>query len=62
VNGLLVDFFAIEQIGDRICDALEHRKDMQHIRDAARQTIVERYSQSILLPKHVELLQELAAT
>ncbi|GAB4464529.1 MAG: glycosyltransferase family 4 protein [Elainellaceae cyanobacterium] len=62
INGLLVDFFAVERIGDRICDALEHRKDMQPIRDAARQTIVEHYAQKTLLPKHVELLRELTGS
>jgi glycosyltransferase involved in cell wall biosynthesis len=60
VNALLVDFFDIEGICDRIEYALTHQTDLQSIRDNARQTIVDRYSQKDLLPKHIELIREVA--
>ncbi|MEO1147950.1 MAG: glycosyltransferase [Cyanobacteria bacterium J06638_22] len=60
VNALLVDFFDIEGICDRIEYALTHQTELQSIRDNARQTIVDRYSQKDLLPKHIELIREVA--
>jgi glycosyltransferase involved in cell wall biosynthesis len=42
-NGLLVDFFDHQALVATVADALERRAELQHLRDAARQTIVERY-------------------
>lgn len=42
-NGLLVDFFDPQALAATVADALERRAALQHLRDAARQTIVERY-------------------
>ena len=42
-NGLLVDFFDHQALAAAVADALERRAERQHLRDAARQTIVERY-------------------
>jgi glycosyltransferase involved in cell wall biosynthesis len=42
-NGLLVDFFDPQALAATVADALERRASLQHLRDAARQTIVERY-------------------
>ena len=42
-NGLLVDFFDHQALAAAVADALERRDSLQHLRDAARQTIVERY-------------------
>ncbi len=61
VNGLLADFFSPAEIGDRVCEALDHPKTMQEIRHNARQTIVEHYAQSSLLPKQVQVLEALIA-
>jgi len=61
VNGLLANFFSPTEIGDRVCEALEHPEKMQPLRDNARQTIVAHYAQSLLLPKQVQLLEELIA-
>jgi len=61
VNGLLANFFSPTEIGDRVCEALEHPEKMQPLRDNARQTIVEHYAQSLLLPKQVQLLEKLIA-
>lgn len=58
-NGLLVDFFDTEAIANRIEEALNHPDRFQEMRTQARATILEHYAQSKLLPKHVQLLQEL---
>ncbi|MEV4783611.1 glycosyltransferase [Burkholderia sp. LMU1-1-1.1] len=42
-NGLLVDFFDHEALAATVADALERRDSLQGLRDAARQTVVERY-------------------
>lgn len=42
-NGLLVDFFDHQALAAAVADALERRDSLQGLRDAARQTIVERY-------------------
>jgi glycosyltransferase involved in cell wall biosynthesis len=42
-NGLLVDFFDPQALAATVADALERRASLQHLRDAARQTIIERY-------------------
>jgi glycosyltransferase involved in cell wall biosynthesis len=42
-NGLLVDFFDHQALAATVADALDRRASLQHLRDAARRTIVERY-------------------
>jgi glycosyltransferase involved in cell wall biosynthesis len=42
-NGLLVDFFDPQAIAATVADALARRADLQHLRSAARLTIVDRY-------------------
>jgi glycosyltransferase involved in cell wall biosynthesis len=42
-NGLLVDFFDHQALATTVAEALERRDSLQHLRDAARRTIVERY-------------------
>ena len=57
-NGFLVDFFSPDEIVNRIHDVLNHPTQMQPIRDAARQTIVETYDlQQICLPQHLAFIQ-----
>ncbi|MGG6295766.1 glycosyltransferase family 4 protein [Leptolyngbya sp. AN02str] len=60
VNGFLVDFFSPDKIADRIEDALIHQTDLQPMREKARQTALDRYALSTLLPQHIQLLEELA--
>lgn len=55
-NGLLTDFFDVEAICDRIEYALENPEQLQHIRQNARQTILERYDLAKLLPEHLNWL------
>jgi glycosyltransferase involved in cell wall biosynthesis len=42
-NGILVPFFGIEKLAERIVDALADPIRFQHVRSAARRTVVERY-------------------
>ncbi|MDJ0508289.1 MAG: glycosyltransferase family 4 protein [Crocosphaera sp.] len=54
VNGLLVDFFAIDRIVERIEEVLDHPDQMAELRVKARKTIQERYDLSRLLSEHIE--------
>ncbi len=59
-NGLLVDFFSIGQIIDRVDEVLDHPDRMAALRAAARRTIVERYDlRRICLPRFAELINRL---
>lgn len=58
VNGLLVDFFSPQEICDRIQEVLNHPDKMAAIRAKARQTIIERYDLSQLLPQHLQWIQQ----
>lgn len=60
-NGLLVDFFDHEALAKTIDNVFEHETRYQHLRDAARQTILDKYSLDKLLPLHVELVKDVAA-
>ncbi|HAX77214.1 MAG TPA: group 1 glycosyl transferase [Cyanobacteria bacterium UBA11372] len=54
VNGLLAEFFSPEEIAERIAEALNHPDKMSQIRTKARQTILENYDLSLLLPQHLD--------
>ncbi|WP_193199000.1 glycosyltransferase [Nostoc sp. MG11] len=58
VNGLLVDFFSPQEIAGRIEEALTHPEQMALIRAKARETILQRYDLSQLLPQHVQWIQQ----
>jgi glycosyltransferase involved in cell wall biosynthesis len=58
VNGLLVDFFSPQEICDRLEEALNDPERMATIRAKARQTILERYDLSQLLPQHLQWIQQ----
>jgi glycosyltransferase involved in cell wall biosynthesis len=56
-NGLLVDFFNPTALADTLARALEDRHALQPLRQAARQTAVERYDlRSVCLPQMMRLL------
>ncbi len=59
-NGLLVDFFAPKKIADRIEEVLDHPNRMAQLRARARETVLERYAHSVLLPKHLRLFEDVA--
>ncbi|WP_339384028.1 glycosyltransferase [Fischerella sp. FACHB-380] len=58
VNGLLADFFSPQEICDRIQEALNHPDKMSAIRAKARETIQQRYDLSLLLPRHLQWIQQ----
>lgn len=63
VNGLLVDFFSPGQLAARIDDALQRRRELAPLREAARRTVVERYDlKRACLPAQVQLINEITTT
>lgn len=61
-NGFLVDFFAPQEIADRVIQVLGQPDDFESIRKNARQTIIENCDlQSICLPEQLRLIEELVA-
>ena len=55
-NGLLVDFFSPTAIAERVAYALEHRAELQPLRENARQTAVGRYDlKRVCLPAQLRL-------
>ncbi|HEY9647854.1 MAG TPA: glycosyltransferase family 4 protein [Chroococcidiopsis sp.] len=59
-NGLLVDFFSPSQIADRVDEVLDHPTRLQAIRDRARSSVVDHYALAQLLPRHIQLLTDIA--
>jgi glycosyltransferase involved in cell wall biosynthesis len=59
-NGLLVDFFSPEAIADKVIWALDHRREGDKLRAAARDFIVQRYALADLLPRQIALMREVA--
>jgi glycosyltransferase involved in cell wall biosynthesis len=58
VNGLLADFFSPQEIAERIESALNHPEQMAAIKAKARETVLERYDLSVLLPKQIQWIQQ----
>ena len=54
------DFFDAKRTADRVEEVLNHRDRLAALRQAARQTILDRYDLQALLPKHLELIRSLA--
>ena len=57
LNGILVNFFSPQDIVNKIEHALDNPVEMERLRINARKTILERYSLSDLLPKHLEWIR-----
>ena len=58
-NGILFDFFNIDQQVEKIEYALDNKDKMEILRKNARQTIIDNYQLKDLLPKHIEYLKAL---
>lgn len=57
VNGLVVDFFAVETLAQRVVDVLARPQDYADMRSAARRTVVEKFDlSSLCLPRWLEIL------
>lgn len=59
-NGFLVDFFKHKNLANKVCDILENKGKLQHIKDAARQTVLDNYSLKKILPVYMSLIKEVA--
>ena len=59
-NGLLFDFFDPKQIADRVDEILDHPTLMAEVRKNARKTVLENYSLERLLPRHLQLIYDVA--
>lgn len=55
-NGLLVDFFDVNQLVEKIEYALDNKDKTQELRKNARKTVVEKYALKKLLPEQVTYL------
>jgi len=53
-NGLLVDFFAPEQIADRVDEVFDRGDRYANLRANAQETIRQRYDMAQLLPQHMQ--------
>lgn len=58
-NGLLVDFYDVNQLVEKIEYALDNRDKMKEMRKNARQTILDKYALKDLLPKQIEYIESL---
>lgn len=58
-NGLLVDFFDVDQLVKKIEYALENKEKIKEIRKNARQTIIDKYSLEVTLTQQVEFIYSL---
>lgn len=62
VNGFLSDFFDHQALARRIAEVLAHRQELDHVRRAARQTVLARYDQKrICLPSHIQMAERVLA-
>lgn len=58
-NGLLFDFYNVDQLIEKIEYALDNQDNMQEIRKNARKTVLENYALKDLLPKQIEYIYSL---
>jgi glycosyltransferase involved in cell wall biosynthesis len=59
-NGLLVDFFAPDEIAERVIESLEDARSFDSLRQNARQTVLDRYDlNTVCLPAYLRLLNML---
>jgi glycosyltransferase involved in cell wall biosynthesis len=57
-NGLLADFFAADEIAERITEALEQPELVREIRRSARQTVLDHYALERCLPAQLAFIEE----
>jgi glycosyltransferase involved in cell wall biosynthesis len=59
-NGLLVKFHDHEALAKTVAKVLANPKDYMHLRQSARQTVVDRYDlHSVCLPKQIDMINRL---
>ena len=59
-NGLLVDFFSASDLATRVDEVLDHPDRMRAVREAARDTVRQRYALDVCLPQQQGLVETLA--
>lgn len=59
-NGLLVDFFSPKGIARKAVEVLKNQEKYEFMREAARQTIIDRYETRDLIPKQLALIEQVA--
>ncbi|MBE7704899.1 MAG: glycosyltransferase [Cyanobacteria bacterium SIG29] len=59
-QGLLFDFYNIEEQVSKIEYVLENKHSLDEMRNNARQTIIDNYNLADLLPKHIDYINSLA--
>ena len=59
-NGFLVDFFDTKGLALQIAEALRRRDELDDLREAARETVRERYSLARCLPEQMDQIERLA--
>ncbi|MBR0904591.1 glycosyltransferase family 4 protein [Bradyrhizobium liaoningense] len=60
VNGLLVDFFNVNELADAVCEVLARPEKFKRLRDAARATAVARFDlETVSLPRQIALLDDM---
>ncbi|MBO6827343.1 MAG: glycosyltransferase, partial [Sneathiella sp.] len=60
-NGFLADFFDHEAFAEKTAYVLDHKDELQQVRDAARQTVLDNYSHKKLLKRQLQLIRDVAA-
>jgi len=59
-NGFLVDFFNSQEIAEKVCEVLDSpQEELDSIKVNARQTILDNYDLNKLMPKQLELMDNL---
>ncbi|MCB2081478.1 MAG: glycosyltransferase [Rickettsiales bacterium] len=59
-NGLLVDFFSQDELVAALHRASDHQDELKPLRQAARQTVLDRYALDKVMPLHIQLVEDLA--
>ena len=62
VNGFLADFHSPQEFAEKAYEILDNQEKLQHIRYAARETVIKNYALQNLLPKQVQIITDLAKT
>lgn len=60
-NGLMVDFFDVDELIEKVEYALDNQDKMQELRKNARKTVLEKYDIKLTLPKHYNLINRVLA-
>ena len=59
-NGLIVDFFDVQGMADRVVDCLENPGHYNHLRTRAREIAIERYDlKRVCLPRQMQLVENI---